>query len=270
MGTTLHSDNWKNSIGIIPAAGKGSRLQTLRCPKELLTIGFASDGSNLIRPFLTAEYSLLALKDASVPRCLVVIADWKTELLRYLGDGAVYGVNLAYVNQTEPEGLAAAVTQALPWCCNTTVCLTLPDSVYRPRNAIAQLLLARQRHQADLSLGVFSTPTPERFAPVEYDYKNRVLRVLEKPKSSQFMNTWGVAVWSPSFSEFLKDFVASGTMGPDTSISWAFDAAIRAGLEVNCIPYPDSAYLDAGTPEGLFELVHSTWRLTFEADRCTL
>src|SRR5437660_7533857 len=121
-------------IGILPAAGLGSRLRPLRSPKELLPIAFLRDPiTGAVRPMLAAEYSLQAMRGAGVRRCVMVVSDRKPELLRYFGDGTDAGLSIAYVNQPEPLGLASAIDAAFEWSGECHVCLALPDTVFSPR-----------------------------------------------------------------------------------------------------------------------------------------
>ena len=65
-----------------------------------------------VRPVPAAALSIEALRLAGVSRCLVVVADWKLELVRVLGDGSDLGLAIAYLHRGVPRGLADAVAQA--------------------------------------------------------------------------------------------------------------------------------------------------------------
>src|SRR5262245_48303229 len=73
-------------VGILPAAGGGSRLQPLRSAKELLPILYVEteDGSGL-QPIAAAEFALASMHRAGVRHCLVIASDSKPEIARYLG-----------------------------------------------------------------------------------------------------------------------------------------------------------------------------------------
>ena len=50
-------------------------------------MGYVDEPDGSMRPILAAEYSLLAMKEAGIERCVIVVNDAKTEILKYFGDG---------------------------------------------------------------------------------------------------------------------------------------------------------------------------------------
>ena len=201
---------------------------------------------------LAAEFSLSAMRTAGVRRCVMIIADRKTELVRYFSNGAHVGVSIAYVDQPEPLGLAAAIDSAFDWVTDCGVCLALPDTIFSPRDALARVVEMLVDRDADVVLGVFPTSEPQRLAPVRIGPDDRVLEVLEKPASSELGNTWGVAAWTATFSEFLH---SSASRLRDRSISHVFDDAVKQGLDVRAVWFPEGRYLDLGTVDNLAALV---------------
>jgi glucose-1-phosphate thymidylyltransferase len=240
-------------VGILPAAGLGARLRPFAYPKELLPIAFTRESGRL-QPMLAIEYSLEAMRLAKISKCFVVIADWKTEIMRLLGSGERAGLDLAYLHREVPRGLADAVASGYPWFGDSHVALSLPDSIYHPRDAMAQVKSAICETGADLVLGVFPVSNPEEFGPVRISSHGKVLEVFEKPSSREIFNTWGIAVWSPRFSRMLNDLVRTGPL-QDSSIGLAFDSAVRQGLQVYAVFFQDGSYIDVGKPENIASLV---------------
>lgn len=236
-------------IGILPAAGRGARLWPNRYPKELLPMAFVSTEDG-VRPVPTASYSIAAMGRAGVGHVLVVIADWKLELVRVLGNGDDLGVSIAYLHQEEPKGLGHAVNSAGPWVRDRNVCLGLPDTVYRPREAFVPVCQA-VRDGADLVLGVFPVENPEELGPVEVE-AGRVVRVLDKPQVSPVQNTWGIAAWSPVFTALLDAYIQEH---PSHAIGHAFQAAVERGLRVEAVVFEDGHYADTGTTRRLSDLM---------------
>lgn len=219
-------------VGILPAAGLGTRLGSRVC-KELLVVDF--DGQ---RPVTAAEHALDAFADAGADRAIVVVADHKLELVRVLGPGD--RLPIAYVHRA-PRGLADAVAAALPWVGDETVCLALPDTRFRPADAVARVHDELVASGADLVLGVFPTERPEALGPVRVD-DGVVREVLDKPASTELRNTWGVAAWGPRFSALLSN------TDTDASIGLVFDDAVKSGLVVRALEFADGHYLDVGDP----------------------
>lgn len=248
-------------VGILPAAGAGSRLGTFRYPKELLPVLYVQDdGGGEARPVPVAEYSLRAMRMAEIKHCLIVISDSKTDILRYFGDGSGIEMRIAYLHRAQPRGLADAVESAYEWLIDNDshVCLALPDTVFRPVTALAQIRERILATGADVVLGVFPTSQPQLLGPVRTDSRGRVIEVLEKPAETDLYNTWGVAVWSPHFTSFLHQFLAC-TPPPEgrteLSVSEAFNAAVEAGLDVQAVVFDGGSYLDIGTAKGIASLL---------------
>ena len=244
-----------NFIGILPAAGTASRLRPFRYPKELLPIVFAPDPPRGLRPVLAIEYALRAMGAAEIERCLVVIADWKTEVVRLLGDGQELGMRLAYLHRDVPRGLADAVDAGYPWFGDHSVCLALPDTIFRPLSALKALKDELTATGADVVLGVFPTHQPQQLGPVRADEDGRVLAVFEKPPQTDLRNTWGIAAWSPRFSRFLHERLSATGVPDDLSLGPVFHEAVREGLAVRAVTFVGGAYCDVGKAENIASLL---------------
>lgn len=224
-------------------------MRPLRTPKELLPIAFLDDpATGAVRPMLAAEYSLIAMHEAGIRRCLMVVSDNKPELLRYFGDGTELGLTIAYVNQPRPLGLASAVAAAIQWTGGCNVCLALPDSIFEPRGALSAINEALTQLRADVVLAVFPTAHPCELGPVRADGYGRVIEVLEKPARPTVQNTWGAAAWTPKFNVFLRRSVG---VSDGISIGVLFHQAVVAGLDVRAVNFPDGNYVDLGTGKNI-------------------
>jgi glucose-1-phosphate thymidylyltransferase len=242
-------------IGILPAGGEASRLRPLRYPKELLPIAFESGpGRDRLRPIPVAEFSLRALRRARIRQCCIVIADWKTELVKYFGDGSDLDLSIAYVNQQAASGLPQAIDLCFPWIEEAVACLCLPDTVFEPHDSVEALLRDFQSQPSDLMLGIFPTACPERLGPVRLMEDGTVAEVLDKPRETNLRNTWGVALWSPKFSILLHETIAY-RHGASTTLGDYFQLAIECGLRVRGRFFPAGYYHDVGVPEGLADVV---------------
>jgi UTP-glucose-1-phosphate uridylyltransferase len=75
-------------LGIIPAAGAGTRIQPLAFSKELLPVGGRLDG-NIERPRAVSEYLVERLTIAGATKICFVISAGKSDILEYYGGGKV-------------------------------------------------------------------------------------------------------------------------------------------------------------------------------------
>lgn len=241
-------------LGLLPAAGRGSRLWPYRYPKELFPLALVPqpDGKG-VNPWPVCQYSLDGMVRAGVERCVVVVSDEKYEVLRVLGDGSEVGLPLCFVHQREPRGLPHAVRCARPWLGNADVLLALPDTVVLPPDAMMQLHRARRAAGMELMLGVFPTEEPERLGPVEMDEHGNVLHVHDKPGHRQWRNAWALVSWSAAFTEFCCawDEARAQAGKSEGVLGHAMEAARAEGMKVGALVFSDGVFADIGTPAGL-------------------
>src|ERR1700712_2494876 len=117
--------------GIIPAAGRGSRIQPLAFSKDLLPVGSRLD-DGVERPCAVSEYLLERMIAGGATKICFVISPGKSDILAYYG-GGVGPAWTAYVVQPNPSGLCDAVFRAAPLIgSDETVIVGLPDTIWFP------------------------------------------------------------------------------------------------------------------------------------------
>ena len=99
--------------GIIPAAGKGSRIQPLAFSKELLPVGSRFDGQTE-RPLAVSEYLVERMIAGGANKICFVVSPGKSDILEYYGS-KVYSADVCYTVQTQPSGLCDAIFRAHPF-----------------------------------------------------------------------------------------------------------------------------------------------------------
>src|SRR5579884_904856 len=124
--------------GIVPAAGRGTRIQPLAFSKELLPVGSRNEGGSE-RPCAVAEYLIERMLRGGVDKLCFVIAPGKSDIMEYFG-AAYCGTPIVYVVQQRPLGLCDAVFCAHPVIGHEeTVIVGLPDTVWFPETALIEL-----------------------------------------------------------------------------------------------------------------------------------
>jgi glucose-1-phosphate thymidylyltransferase len=169
--------------GIVPAAGRGSRIQPLAFSKELLPVGSRSD-KGLDRPCAVSEYLIERLILGGADKICFVISPGKSDILEYYGDR--YGsAELAYVVQPQASGLCDAVFRASTVVGDhESVLVGLPDTVWFPKTALSTL------PDADLSFLLFPVDHPEFFDAVVLDGE-RVREIQVKQADAESNWIWG-------------------------------------------------------------------------------
>jgi glucose-1-phosphate thymidylyltransferase len=148
--------------GIVPAAGRGSRIQPLAFSKELLPVGSRRD-KGTERPCAVSEYLIERMILGGADKICFVISPGKSDILEYYGDH-YDSARLAYVVQPDASGLCDAVFRASTVIGNhEDVLVGLPDTVWFPKTALQAL------PEADLSFLLFPVEHPEFFDAVVLD-----------------------------------------------------------------------------------------------------
>ena len=170
-------------LGVIPAAGSGTRIQPLAFSKELLPVGSRVEGG-VERPRAVGEYLVERMLAAGATRLCFVIGPGKSDILQYFG-GSVDGVPIFYAVQTRPAGLCDALFCALPHAApDECILVGLPDTVWFPVDGLRRL------PDDALSFLLFQVAEPRLFDAVVTDAAGWV-RAIDV-KSAEARSTW---VW---------------------------------------------------------------------------
>lgn len=247
-------------VGLIPAAGAAKRVSPLPGSKELFPIGFREveiDGHVEIRPKVVSQYLIDNMFRAGAGKIWMVLGKGKTDIMQYYGDGSEFGGHIGYLIMDRMWGMPYTLDQAWPWINHSHVLFGMPDTIFTPTDAFSRLVQDHTATGADVTLGIFPTDHPEKLCPVLLDDSGRVLGMTDKPKQTDLRNSWGCACWSPTFTEFMHQFLC-GLEQPRKEVVLAdvFRAAMEEGLNVRGILFDEGEYIDVGTPEDLVVAVH--------------
>jgi dTDP-glucose pyrophosphorylase len=170
--------------GIIPAAGRGTRIQPLAFSKELLPVGTRHDGSTE-RPRAVTEYLIERMISAGTNRICFVISPDKTDIVRYFG-ACIGDAPICYTVQQNPNGLCDALFSALPFVApEDEILVGLPDTVWFPIEGF-QFLPGRQ-----FSFLLFPVSRPELFDSVVTNHEGLVEEIQVKNLKAASEWVWG-------------------------------------------------------------------------------
>ena len=243
-------------VGLIPAAGRGSRLAPLPGAKELFPIGYQDyevDGTIHKRPKVISQFLIEQMVKAGAERLFVVLGEYKYEIMHYYGDGSRFGVDIAYLYQEQLSGMPYALDLAHPWLSGEeTVLFGMPDTIVAPGECFERMLVKQADLEADLVLGAFVTNTPTKFGMVSLSDTHDVLDTIDKPQDSSLKYMWGNACWGGRFSGFMHEYLAQlPSSDTEVVLGDVFNAAIQADMKVVAEVFDDGHYMDIGTVEEL-------------------
>lgn len=239
-------------IGLIPAAGHGTRLGNLPFSKELYPVGGRSSSGG--EPKVVSHYLLENMAAAGVSRALFVLRAGKRDISDHFGDGSIAGLPLEYLTVEATPSPLHTLDAAFPVVRNSIVAMGFPDILFKPPDLFRIALDHLRDSGTDLVLPLLPANRPDKYDVIDADESGAIREIVIKPSHAKFKFSWVVAVWTPAFTEFLHDYLAGdpGAGQPvGLSVAHSFRAAIREGLKVRGVPVPNGASLDIGTPDDL-------------------
>jgi glucose-1-phosphate thymidylyltransferase len=243
-------------IGLIPAGGRGERVYPLPCSKEIYPIGFRNTQiKSEKRPKVACHYLLEKMRFAGISKAYVVLRDGKWDIPAYLGNGSMLDMRLAYLMVSLPFGPPYSLDEAYPFLREVIVAFGFPDILFEPESAFTELLKRQENSDADVLLGLFPADEPQKMDMVDLDDRDRVRDIVIQPSQTDLRYSWDIAVWTPAFTEFIHEYLAthraSAGLSPELSVGEVIQAAIRQKLRVEGVQVSEEPYLDIGTPQGL-------------------
>jgi glucose-1-phosphate thymidylyltransferase len=235
--------------GIILAGGSGTRLYPITAvfSKQLQIV--------YDKPMI--YYPLAILMLAGIRDILIISTPKDTpnyELL--LGNGRQWGVNLSYIVQDKPKGIAEAFIYGADFISDDQVCLILGDNVFYGR--LDFLRNALENNNGGTVFG-YQVQNPTEYGVVEFNERHEVVSIEEKPahpKSKYAIP--GLYVFKNDVIEISKNLKPSPRGELEiTDVQKVYLEQKRLKVE---IIGRGIAWLDTGTPESLLEasmFIHS-------------
>jgi glucose-1-phosphate thymidylyltransferase len=100
--------------------------------------------------------------------------------IRLLGDGSAFGVNLSYVAQPRPEGLAQAFILGRTFINSSRCALALGDNIFFG-HGLAGYLQSAMSQRSGATVFAYRVRDPHRYGVVEFDSTGRAMSLEEKP-----------------------------------------------------------------------------------------
>src|SRR5271165_5879759 len=169
--------------GLILSGGKGTRLRPITHTSAKQLVPVAN------KPVLF--YGIEAMAAAGIEQVGIIIApETGDEIRAAAGDGSRFGVELTYIVQDAPLGLAHAVLTGEPYLGDSPFVMYLGDNLLQ--GGIDELVAAFREHAPDALILLTPVPDPQNYGVAELvrgtpgdgvqpGQLGRVVRLIEKP-----------------------------------------------------------------------------------------
>jgi len=212
--------------GVVLAGGAGSRLRpiTFAMSKQLVPVAN--------QPILF--YGLRDLAAAGITEVAIIISpETGQEIREAVGDGSQFGITAEYILQDSPDGLAHALSLAMPFVGDDSVLMYLGDNLVR--QGVADIVRDFEEHRPNAQILLAEVPNPSSFGVAQLDENGQVYQLLEKPENPPSnLALVGVYLFDSSVAEALAAIEPSarGELEITDAIQWLIDAGreVRASM----------------------------------------
>jgi len=228
--------------GVLLAGGTGSRLRpiTHTGPKQLVPVAN--------KPVL--EYAVEDLKEAGITDIGVILGNkGRDEIQELLDDGSKYGVDITYIVQGNPLGLAHAAGCAQDFVGDEDFVMYLGDNILK--SGVTELVETFRVGDYGAGIALQEVDDPQAFGIADVDDQGNVTELVEKPDHPPTnLALIGMYVFSPAVFDAIEDLEPSWR--GELEITDAIQDLLEEDYEIDS-HVVTGWWKDTGKPEDILE-----------------
>jgi len=228
--------------GLLLSGGTGSRLRpiTHTGPKQLVPVANKS----------VLEYAIEDLREAGITEIGVVLGNkGREEIQELLGNGSDYDVDITYIVQGNPIGLAHAAGTARDFVGDDDFVMYLGDNILK--QGITELVDSFQTGNYGAGIALQEVETPEAFGIANVDADGTVRELVEKPDDPPSdLALIGIYVFSNEVFGVIKELELYWR--GELEITDAIQALLERGHNIDS-QVIEGWWKDTGKPEDILE-----------------
>ncbi|AOR36606.1 glucose-1-phosphate thymidylyltransferase [Streptomyces fodineus] len=202
---------------LLLSGGSGTRLRPITHTSAKQLVPVAN------KPVLF--YGLEAIAEAGIGQVGIIVGDTAEEIREAVGDGSAFGLDVTYIPQEAPLGLAHAVLIAREFLGEDDFVMYLGDNFVV--GGITDLVDAFRSERPAAQILLTKVPDPSAFGVAELDTAGQVIGLEEKPRQPKSeLALVGVYLFSPAVHEAVRAIKPSGRgeLEITDAIQWLIDA----------------------------------------------
>jgi glucose-1-phosphate thymidylyltransferase len=186
--------------GLLLAGGQGTRLRPLTFTGNKHMIPIAN------QPILF--YGLRNLARAGIRQVAIILGPIQEGIREAIGDGGAFGLDVEYIVQGEPRGLAHAVLCAKDFLGSGPFLMYLGDNLLQ--SGVEQFVQRYEVDHPDAVIGATPVTHPEAYGVIELEGK-RIVSLEEKPaRPRSNLALIGVYLFTESIFAIIEQLKPSG------------------------------------------------------------
>ncbi len=216
--------------GLILAGGAGTRLRPITHTSAKQLVPVAN------KPILF--YGLEAMAAAGIKQIGIIVGDTRAEVMAAVGTGERWGVEVTYLPQDAPLGLAHCVLIARDFLGDDDFVMYLGDNLLeQDLGAFVNGFEAARSSEPAPSAQILlkRVPDPQRFGIAELDGDGHVVRLVEKPlEPPSDLALVGVYLFDRTVHDAVRAIAPSprGELEITDAIQWLIDQGHRVRMEL--------------------------------------
>ncbi|MEU8173310.1 glucose-1-phosphate thymidylyltransferase [Microbispora hainanensis] len=202
---------------LVLAGGSGTRLRPITHTRAKQLVPVAN------KPVLF--YGLESIAAAGISEVGIVVGDTQDEIEAAVGDGSRFGLQVSYLRQEAPLGLAHAVLIARDYLGDDDFVMYLGDNFIV--GGIASLVERFRTRRPAAQIMLTQVSDPRQFGVAELDQDGRVVGLEEKPREPKSdLALVGVYLFTPAIHDAVAELKPSwrGELEITDAIQWLIDA----------------------------------------------
>ncbi|MFI5976416.1 glucose-1-phosphate thymidylyltransferase [Streptomyces sp. NPDC051452] len=226
---------------LVLSGGTGSRLRpfTYSTAKQLLPVAN--------KPVL--RHCLEKIRETGVSEVGIIVGDHGDQIRAAIGDGADLGLEITYIRQQAPLGLAHCIAIAAGFLGDEDFVMYLGDNILA--DGIVAAAETFRASGCDATVLVAGVPDPRAYGVAELDADGRILRLVEKPPEPKSdLAVIGVYFFTAAIHRSVAAIRPSGR--GELEITDAIQHLLDSGGTVLAEKY-QGYWQDTGRPEDLLD-----------------